>query len=67
MIVLAKPAKKVRRGLGTILEDEANNLVEQMNTLLSVEEYWLPGSYLLAKDKFDGGIVDAFYDGWNSS
>jgi hypothetical protein len=35
-----RPGRRVRRGLGTTDEQTANALVQQLNTLLSSEEYW---------------------------
>jgi hypothetical protein len=49
-----KPGRKIRRGLGTNISEKANELVQQMNVLLSSEEYWssagkLNASLLLMK------------------
>ena len=57
-----KIGKKVRRGLGTSNEDEAEVLVQHMNTLLSDESYWNPSAKNLAKKLIPEGIVNAFYD-----
>lgn len=58
-----KYGKKIRRSLGTTNEAEATRLVEQMNTLLSTVTYWNISSKLLAENKFNIDIVNAFYDG----
>ncbi len=54
---------KVRRGLGTTDPAEADNLVAQMNQLLSDESWWNSGKYAEALRRFDNRIVGAFYDG----
>ncbi|HMG68613.1 MAG TPA: hypothetical protein VK588_13035 [Chitinophagaceae bacterium] len=58
-----KNGKKIRKGLGTKVEPEADELVRQMNILLSDETYWQPSSRQQAEDKFNSGIVNAFYEG----
>jgi energy-coupling factor transporter ATP-binding protein EcfA2 len=57
-----KPGRKIRRGLGTNISEKANELVQQMNVLLSSEEYWSSAGKLNASASFDEGIVNAFYD-----
>jgi hypothetical protein len=57
-----KIGRKIRRGLGTPNEIEAEALVQQMNALLSDESYWDPSARNLAKEVFPEGIVNAFYD-----
>ncbi|MCL5027664.1 MAG: ABC transporter ATP-binding protein [Bacteroidetes bacterium] len=57
-----KTGKKIRRGLGTSDEVEAEKLVQQMNLLLGDDSYWHPSSRSKAKDLFNEGIVNAFYD-----
>ena len=57
-----KPGKKIRKGLGTSNEDEAENFVQQMNSLLNDESYWQPSSRKKALDQnFNEGVVNAFY------
>jgi GTPase SAR1 family protein len=58
-----KIGRKVRKGLGTKDDSLAQNLVDQMNQLLSNETYWQPASREQALEKFDSGIVNAFYEG----
>ena len=57
-----KIGRKVRRGLGTPNEEEAEILIQHMNRLLSNESYWNPSARNLAKKIFPEGIVSAFYD-----
>lgn len=57
-----KIGRKVRRGLGTPNEGEAEVLIQHMNTLLSNESYWNPSARKLAEATFPEGIVCAFYD-----
>ncbi|WP_017416237.1 hypothetical protein [Clostridium tunisiense] len=70
-IIFRHPVKKdprgkyglrVRRGLGTKDEEEAERLVEQMNQILSDEFWWDINKKDLAYSKFTKNIVDAFYD-----
>src|ERR1700761_4793217 len=60
-----KSGKKIRKGLGTKDSDKAQDLVQQMNTLLSDISYWEPSARHLAEQKFDSAIVDIFYEGIN--
>lgn len=57
-----KIGRKVRKGLGAISETEADLLINQMNILLSDETFWKSSSKALASDKFNIGIVNAFYN-----
>jgi len=54
---------KVRKGLATTEEDRANDLVEQMNELLSKLELHNISKRADAAKLFDEIIVSAFYDG----
>ncbi len=56
-----KPGRKIRIGLGTRDEVFAEQLVTEMNELLSNEIYWKPSSKLTAKNLFNSGIVNSFY------
>lgn len=58
-----KPGRRVRRGLGTADSAEADQLVEQLNTLLASEEYWSPTARAMAKARFAPPVVAAFFDG----
>lgn len=56
-----KPVR-VRRGLGTENEEEAQRLVDEMNEILAEEAYHNPEARLRAAEEFDPKIVAAFYD-----
>src|SRR5260370_3899441 len=58
-----KPGRRVRRGLGTADVAEADRLVEQLNSLLSNEEYWSSTARATAEGRFDARVVAAFFDG----
>ncbi|MBN9483652.1 MAG: hypothetical protein BGO70_14310 [Bacteroidetes bacterium 43-93] len=60
-----KTGKKIRKGLGTKDEVKAEELVQQMNTLLSDAQYWEPSARQLAQQRLDASIVDIFYEGVN--
>lgn len=53
---------RVRRGLGTKDDAEADRLVEQMNRLLADESYWTPAARERALREMDPRIVGIFYD-----
>lgn len=53
---------RVRRGLGTRDESEANRLVGQLNEILSDSTYWNPSAKAKADAKFEPQIVSAFFD-----
>ena len=53
---------KVRRGLGTSIEEEAEALVAEMNELLSNESWWAATKRQDALARFHEPIVKAFYD-----
>ncbi|MCA9174170.1 MAG: hypothetical protein KDB14_06745, partial [Planctomycetales bacterium] len=53
---------RVRRGLGTRDEDEANRLVGQLNEILADSTYWNPAAKPKADANFEPQIVSAFYD-----
>lgn len=54
---------KVRRGLGTADEIEADRLVEQLNILLSDQGWWNADRRKEAELLFDKVVVSAFFDG----
>ena len=58
-----KTGRRVRRGLGTADEAEAQRLVEQLNELLRTEELWEATSRTSAAARFDARVVDIFYEG----
>ncbi len=57
-----KPGIKMRRGLGTTDESEADRLVAEMNALLADRAWWNANKRFDAERKFSAAIVDAFYD-----
>lgn len=57
-----KPGLRMRRGLGTTDEAEAERLVEEMNTLLRDRTWWNANKRADAVRKFSKAVVDAFYD-----
>ncbi len=57
-----RPGLKVRRGLGTADESEADSLVAEMNELLSNESWWVATKRQEAFGQFHEPIVKAFYD-----
>jgi signal recognition particle receptor subunit beta len=62
MTSAGKPGLRVRRGLGTADEHEANTLVEQLNQILTDQTLWTLAARLSAEQRFDKRIVAAFYD-----
>src|SRR4051812_6618417 len=62
-----KPGLKIRRGLGTADTGKADELVAQMNRILNDESWWNASRYPEALKTFDKLVVDAFYDGLQSS
>jgi hypothetical protein len=57
-----RPGLKMRRGLKTADEDEADRLVTEMNAILSDQSWWNATKRSEAESKFSRPIVDAFYD-----
>ena len=57
---------KVRRGLGTADDAEADRLVEQINVLLKDETWWSVDRRAEAERRFDSIAVSAFFDGIES-
>lgn len=57
-----RPGLKVRRGLNTADEIEADRLVQHMNELLSDETWWNVTRRQEAESRFGKVIVDAFFD-----
>ena len=55
-------AKRVRRGLGTKVEEDARRLVDQLNSILGDVTFWTPQAKARAESQFDARIVSAFYD-----
>lgn len=57
-----KPGLKMRRGLGTTDDAEADRLVAEMNVILEDRAWWNAGKHAEAEIMFSKVIVDAFYD-----
>jgi len=57
-----KQKLRVRRGLGTRDEAEANRLVGQLNEILADQSLWNPAAEANAASKYEEQIVAAFYD-----
>jgi hypothetical protein len=62
-VAIGKPGRRVRRGLGTADEAEANRLIDQLNEILRTEELWEPAARATAAGRFDSHVIDIFYDG----
>ena len=54
---------KVRRGLGTTDDAEADRLVEQLNMLLADSSWWNLDRRIQAQQQLDSIVVSAFFDG----
>lgn len=57
-----KPGVRVRRGLGTRDEAEAERLRDELNVLLSDPKYHDPAARAEAERRFDPRVVDTFFD-----
>lgn len=58
-----KVGRRVRRGLGTTDETEADRLVAQLSELLADSDFWDPTARQRAEEHFDARVVDIFFDG----
>ncbi|MEO1019118.1 MAG: hypothetical protein AAFY56_15705, partial [Pseudomonadota bacterium] len=54
---------KVRRGLGTADDAEANKLVAELNELLQDESWWSGDRRTEAESRFNSLVVSVFFDG----
>jgi len=54
---------RVRQGLGTADEGEADQLKEQLNQLLADEGYWNPSARSEAEKRFHRRVVEIFFHG----
>lgn len=59
--------RRVRRGLGTTDEVEADRLVAQLNELLKDSVYWEPSARAAAQGRYDQRVVDIFFDSMEAS
>src|ERR1035437_6549813 len=57
-----RPGLKMRRGLGTSDETEADAMVLEMKTILEDESWWNAAKRQEAGRRFRTPVVDAFYD-----
>ncbi len=57
-----KPGLRVRKGLGTNDQDKAQQLVDQLNEILSDEKMWSPSERPRAEQLYHEKVVAAFYD-----
>ena len=57
-----KPGVRVRRGLGTRDEAEAELLRDELNVLLEDPMYHSPAARAEAEQRFDSRVVDMFFD-----
>jgi len=55
--------RRVRRGLGTSDEAEADRLVAELNQLLEKREYWSLSARSTVEDRFNERVVSVFFDG----
>lgn len=62
-----RTGRRVRRGLGTADESEAERLVEQLNEILRSAELWEPSARTSLDGRFDARVVEIFYDGLEST
>lgn len=58
-----KPGLRVRQGLGTSDETEANDLKDQLNQLLAEAGYWSLPARAEAERRFHRRVVEIFYHG----
>lgn len=58
-----RTGRRVRAGLGTRDEVQAQALVDQINVLLAEERWWAAPARASAEDQFDGRVVDIFFGG----
>ena len=58
-----RPGRRVRFGLGTRDDRQAQNLVAQLNDLLAEERWWTPAARAAASAQFDSRVVEIFYAG----
>ncbi|MFG2990529.1 hypothetical protein ACGFZK_14780 [Streptomyces sp. NPDC048257] len=62
-----RPGRRVRRGLGTSVDAEADVLVEQLNQILRTQSLWEPHCRQQAAGLFDSRVVDVFYEDLETS
>lgn len=57
-----KPGRRVRKGLATRDQAEAERLVEQLNEVLGDQKFWNVAARGTAEERFDARVVEIFYD-----
>src|SRR6185437_9743329 len=57
---------KLRKGLGTAVDSEADEYVRQLNVLLGDESWWTGDRRTDAEQQFAPVVVSAFFDGIES-
>ena len=57
-----RPGLKMRRGLGTSDEQEAEVMVDEMNVILADQSWWNAAKRYEAALRFSQPVVEAFYD-----
>ena len=62
-----RAGRRVRRGLGTADDAEADRLVAQLNEILGSEELWEPSARVKAAGRYDELVVDLFFDGMEAA
>ncbi|MER6444896.1 hypothetical protein [Streptomyces venezuelae] len=62
-----RPGRRVRRGLGTSVDAEADALVDQLNEILRTQSLWEPHLRQQAAKLFDSRVVDVFYEDLEST
>lgn len=58
-----RTGRRVRRGLGTSDDSEAERLVEQLNEILRNPELWEPSARSSLNGRYDARVIEIFYDG----
>lgn len=58
-----KPGQRVRYGLSTDDEQQANVLLAQLNEILADDTFWSLSARPVATDRFDSRVVEIFYSG----
>jgi energy-coupling factor transporter ATP-binding protein EcfA2 len=58
-----KTGRRVRRGLGTTDEREAERLLEQLNEILRTPEFWEATAKASLVGRYDARVIEIFYDG----
>src|SRR4051794_22041967 len=58
-----KRGLRVRQGLGTSIETEANEMKDELNQLLADEAFWSVAARAEAEKRFQRRVVEIFYHG----